>query len=69
MTTDVDDEHFDPAARAAEKTAQRAEDERALASGDKTPAQIERDNSVFLPIARRARVVVVDVPRSRRRRR
>lgn len=38
---------FDPVARAAEKQASRDEDARALASGEKTVAQLKAENGAF----------------------
>ena len=40
-------EYFDPAERAAEKAASRAEDARAIAAGEKTPEQVRRENTSF----------------------
>ena len=40
-------EYFDPAERAAEKAASRAEDARAIAAGEKTPEQVRRENASF----------------------
>ncbi len=38
---------FDPAERAREKAASRAEDARAIAAGEKTPAQVSQENASF----------------------
>lgn len=38
---------FDPAERAREKAASRAEDARAIAAGEKTPEQVSQDNASF----------------------
>lgn len=44
---------YDPRARARAKQASRAADERALASGEKTVAELKRENEVFAPLALR----------------
>jgi len=49
-------ESLDPRARAAAKQRSRDADERALASGRKSVAQLKRENEVFAPLAREARV-------------
>jgi hypothetical protein len=51
-----DEETFDPAERAAEKQRSRDEDYRALASGEKTVAELQLENEVFARLASRARV-------------
>lgn len=38
---------FNPAERAAAKAAARAEDERAIAAGEKTVEQVRRENASF----------------------
>lgn len=38
---------YSPAERAREKAESRAEDERALAAGEKTPEQLHRENASF----------------------
>ncbi len=38
---------YDPAERAREKAAARAEDARAIASGEKAPEDVARDNASF----------------------
>jgi hypothetical protein len=48
--------HVDPSSRARAKQAARADDERLMASGEKSVAQLKRENEVFAPLARSARV-------------
>jgi hypothetical protein len=48
--------HYDPRSRARAKQASRAADERTLASRAKTVALLKRENEVFAPLARSARV-------------
>jgi hypothetical protein len=50
------DQPLDPAARAAEKQRSRDEDARALASGEKTAAQLRDENEVFAKLAPMSRV-------------
>jgi hypothetical protein len=38
---------FDAAERAREKASSRAEDERAMAAGEKSPEQVRRENASF----------------------
>lgn len=38
---------FDPAERAREKAASRAEDQRAIAAGEKSPDRVRRENASF----------------------
>jgi hypothetical protein len=47
---------FDPKERAAEKQASRDADERALASGEKSPEQLDRENARI--VLRRSRMVL-----------
>lgn len=49
----MDRRFYDPAERAREKEAARQRDEQALASGEKTAAEVHRDNAVFaqLPLS------------------
>jgi len=47
---------LDQVARAAEKQRSRAEDARALASGEKTGAHLREENEVFARLAPRTRV-------------
>lgn len=47
---------FDARARKAEKQLSRSADVRALASGAKDVAQLKRENEVFAPLARDARI-------------
>jgi len=44
---DVPVKTFDPNQRAAEKAASRAADAHAIASGEKTPAQVRLENASF----------------------
>jgi hypothetical protein len=46
----------DPEARAAEKQRSRIADERAIVGGDKSVAQLKRENEVFAPLAADARI-------------
>ncbi|MBA2451474.1 MAG: hypothetical protein H0V51_25945 [Chloroflexi bacterium] len=55
--------HIDPRARARAKQASRAADERMLATGEKSVAQLKRENEVFAPFARSAKI---DLTSSRR---
>ncbi len=48
--------HIDPNSRARAKQAARAADERQMASGEKSVAQLKRENEVFAPLARSAQV-------------
>ena len=48
--------HFDSQVRAAEKRQSRLADAQALASGLKSVAQLKRENEVFSPLAREARL-------------
>ncbi len=43
----MDQKVFDPAERAREKAASRAEDARAIAAGEKSPEQVRRENASF----------------------
>lgn len=43
----MDPKVFDPAERAREKASSRAEDERVVATGEKSPEQIRRENASF----------------------
>lgn len=43
----MDDKLFDPAERAREKAASRNEDARAIAAGEKSPRQVQRENASF----------------------
>ena len=47
---------FDPRLRAAEKAASRVEDEQALKSGDKTPAQVQAANARI--VLRNAKIIL-----------
>jgi hypothetical protein len=47
---------FDPRERAREKARSRVADERALASGQKSMADLKRENEVFAPLASSARI-------------
>jgi hypothetical protein len=47
---------LDPRVRSAEKHHSRLMDSRALASGQKSVAQLKRENEAFAPLAREARV-------------
>ena len=47
---------LDSRIRSAEKQRSRLADGRALASGQKSVAQLKRENEVFAPLAREARV-------------
>lgn len=49
MTAEYDDDLFEKRARA--KQASRDEDERALASGEKTAHELQRENSMFTGLA------------------
>jgi len=42
-----EDEFYDPAERAREKQRSRDEDRRALASGEKSPEELQRENGLF----------------------
>jgi hypothetical protein len=57
-----DEQTFDPAERAREKQASRDADARALASGEKSALELERENEVFARLASRARI---DLPAAR----
>jgi hypothetical protein len=48
--------NINPRSRALTKQAARASDERLLASGRKSVAQLKRENEAFAPLARSARV-------------
>ncbi len=48
--------HIDPSSRARAKQAARADNERLMASGEKSVAQLKRENEAFAPLARSARV-------------
>jgi hypothetical protein len=43
----MDPKLFDPAERAREKAASRAENARAIAAGEKSPEQVRRENASF----------------------
>lgn len=43
----MDPKFFDPAERARDKAASRAEDARAIAAGEKSPEQVRRENASF----------------------
>ncbi len=43
----MSDDAFDPRERAAQKQASRAQDEAALASGEKSPEDLRRENAAF----------------------
>jgi hypothetical protein len=47
---------YDPKVRAAIKRQSRAADERALSGGQKSAAQLKRENEVFAPLAQAAQV-------------
>jgi hypothetical protein len=47
---------MDTQARAADKQRSRSLDERALANGSKSVAQLKRENEAFAPLAASARV-------------
>lgn len=48
--------NIDPDSRARTKQASRAADERLMASGGKSVARVKRENEVFAPLARAARI-------------
>ena len=48
--------HIDSSSRARAKQVARADDERLMASGEKSVAQLKRENEAFAPLARSARV-------------
>ncbi len=52
----TDNTYFDPDALMRAKQASRAADERALASGEMSVAEMRRKNDVFAPLARRSRI-------------
>jgi hypothetical protein len=52
----TDRTHIDSSSRARAKQAARADDERLMASGEKSVAQLKRENEAFAPLARSARV-------------
>lgn len=62
-------EVFDPAERAREKAASRAEDARALASGEKTREQLQAENAAFAFPPERVRIDFSKIKSRRRGRR
>jgi hypothetical protein len=49
-------ERRDPNERARAKAASRAADERSLLSGEKSPAQVKRENEFLAPLVSSARI-------------